>query len=113
MPLSSYKNNIMPYQRRGKCVYNKETGAKKGCSDSIDGAKAYMKALYSNEIREYLLNEEHETELSDKEQELVDYYFRKTVEKNHGNLVKNYKQDADRVAYGAAVNKVKDDQERA
>ena len=45
----------MPYTRKGKCVYNKETGKKKGCSASIDKAKDYLKALYASEIKEYLL----------------------------------------------------------
>ena len=39
----------MPYERKGKCVYNKETGEKKGCSSSIGKAKAYMRALYASE----------------------------------------------------------------
>ncbi len=25
----------MPYERKGKCVYNKETGKKKGCSSFV------------------------------------------------------------------------------
>ena len=45
----------MPYTRKGKCVYNKETGKKKGCSASVDKAKDYLKALYASEIKEYLL----------------------------------------------------------
>jgi hypothetical protein len=39
----------MPYELRGKCVYNKETGKKKGCSSSVKKAKAYMRALYASE----------------------------------------------------------------
>lgn len=39
----------MPYERKGKCIYNKETGEKKGCSNSIGKAKAYMRALYASE----------------------------------------------------------------
>lgn len=39
----------MPYERKGKCIYNKETGEKKGCSSSIGKAKAYMRALYASE----------------------------------------------------------------
>ena len=39
----------MPYERKGKCVYNKETGKKKGCSSSVAKAKAYLKALYASE----------------------------------------------------------------
>jgi len=42
----------MPYERKGKCVYNKETGKKKGCSSSATKAKKYMKALYASELQE-------------------------------------------------------------
>lgn len=38
----------MPYIRKGKCVYRKDTGEKVGCSASIEKAKSYLKALYSN-----------------------------------------------------------------
>ena len=39
----------MPYERKGKCIYNKETGEKKGCSTSVGKAKKYMRALYAAE----------------------------------------------------------------
>ena len=42
----------MPYERKGNCVYNKETGKKKGCSSSAAEAKDYMKALYASELQE-------------------------------------------------------------
>ena len=42
----------MPYVRCGKCVYKGKKcstkGEKVGCSDSIDKAKLYLKALYAN-----------------------------------------------------------------
>ncbi len=38
----------MPYERRGKCVYNQDTGEKKGCSSSATDAKRYLKALYAH-----------------------------------------------------------------
>jgi hypothetical protein len=44
----------MPYERKGNCVYNKETGEKKGCSSSASKAKDYMKALYASELKEVL-----------------------------------------------------------
>jgi hypothetical protein len=44
----------MPYELKGKCVYNKETGKKKGCSSSASKAKDYMKALYASELKEVL-----------------------------------------------------------
>ena len=38
----------MPYIRKGKCVYKKDTGKKVGCSKSVDKAKRYIKALHAN-----------------------------------------------------------------
>jgi hypothetical protein len=46
----------MPYERKGNCVYNKETGKKKGCSSSAAEAKDYMKALYASELQERVQN---------------------------------------------------------
>ena len=57
----------MPYERKGKCVYNKETGEKKGCSSSTTKAKEYMKALYASELKE-VLYERIMTKLSQKQQ---------------------------------------------
>ena len=96
----------MPYTRKGKCVYNKETGSKKGCSTSVDKANDYMKALYASEIKEYLLEKKKPEGLTDKEIEKVNYIFQNTIKQNHRNLAKNYGPEADRTAYGAAVNKV-------
>ena len=48
----------MPYIRVGKCVYKKNKsggkGKKKGCSDSVEMAKKYMKALhvYADDVAE-------------------------------------------------------------
>jgi hypothetical protein len=39
----------MPYIRRGKCVYRKDTGRKVGCSSSVAKAKKYLKKLYAVE----------------------------------------------------------------
>ena len=38
----------MPYIRKGKCVYKKNTGKKVGCSSSTAKAKKYLKALHAN-----------------------------------------------------------------
>lgn len=38
----------MPYKRKGKCVYKKNTGKKVGCSKSVNKAKQYIKALHVN-----------------------------------------------------------------
>lgn len=42
----------MPYKRKGLCVYNSATGEKKGCSDTVEEAKAYMRKLYLEESKE-------------------------------------------------------------
>jgi len=39
---------IMPYERKGNCVY-KDTGKKMGCSKDAKAADKYMKALYAAE----------------------------------------------------------------
>jgi len=41
----------MPYKREGKCVYVKKGSSweKKGCSDTVEKAKAYLRKLYSVE----------------------------------------------------------------
>ena len=59
----------MPYERKGKCVYNKETGEKKGCSSSATKAKEYMKALYASELKE-VLYERIKTKLSQNQQKI-------------------------------------------
>jgi hypothetical protein len=38
----------MPYIRKGKCVYRKDTGIKVGCSNTVEKAKKYIKVLYAN-----------------------------------------------------------------
>jgi len=42
----------MPYIRKGKCVYKRNTGKKVGCSDSIGKAKKYLTALRINASEE-------------------------------------------------------------
>ena len=37
---------IMPYKIKGKCIYNKETGKKIGCTDG--DVQRYLRALYAN-----------------------------------------------------------------
>jgi hypothetical protein len=38
----------MPYQRKGRCVYKKDTIKKVGCSKAASKAKKYIKALHAN-----------------------------------------------------------------
>lgn len=39
----------MPYVRKAKCVYNKKSRKKVGCSKTTSKAKKYIKALYAAE----------------------------------------------------------------
>jgi hypothetical protein len=45
----------MPYIRKGKCVYKRNTGKKVGCSKSVGKAKKYIRALHTNvhEVSEF------------------------------------------------------------
>lgn len=38
----------MPWVRKGKTVYNQETGKSKGTSATVEMAKRHMRALYAN-----------------------------------------------------------------
>jgi len=38
--------SIMPYKIKGKCIYNKDTGKKLGCTDG--DVQRYLRALYAN-----------------------------------------------------------------
>jgi hypothetical protein len=38
----------MPYIRKDKCVYRRDTDKKVGCSKSASKAKKYIKALHAN-----------------------------------------------------------------
>jgi predicted Mrr-cat superfamily restriction endonuclease len=38
----------MPYIRKNRCVYRKDTGKSMGCSKTSAKAKAHIKALYAN-----------------------------------------------------------------
>lgn len=42
----------MPYIRKRKCVYKKDTGKKVGCSKNIATAKKYLRALHINTQKE-------------------------------------------------------------
>jgi len=91
----------MPYERRGKCIYNKETGDKKGCSSTVGKAKAYMRALYTAEkgnVKE---------EASKKTQAILDraediYQAMKATAGR--NAVKRYGADAEDIMRGRAMN---------
>ena len=90
----------MPYERKGKCVYNKETGKKKGCSSSVAKAKAYLKALYASEPE--AVNEGLSQAVKDRAQDI--YSAIKADKKAARKAVQKYKKDAQDVLYGRAVN---------
>ena len=90
----------MPYERKGKCVYNKETGKKKGCSASVTKAKAYLKALYASEPE--AVNEGLSQAVKDRAQDI--YSAIKADKKAARKAVQKYKKDAQDVLYGRAVN---------
>jgi len=80
----------MPYKRVGKCVYKKNTngelGAKVGCSDSVEKAKSYLKALYAAEGGD--INEEKDMSTQD----YVNLYM-----KNKQQFVNRYGKDAENI----------------
>jgi len=90
----------MPYERKGKCVYNKETGKKKGCSSSVAKAKAYLKALYASEPE--AINEELSQAVKDRAQDI--YSAIKADKKAARKAAQKYKKGAQDVLYGRAVN---------
>jgi hypothetical protein len=90
----------MPYERKGKCVYNKETGKKKGCSSSVAKAKAYLKALYASEP------EAAKEGLSQSIKDRAEGIYQAITKdpKAIKNAIKKYKKGAQDVLYGRAVN---------
>lgn len=91
----------MPYERKGKCIYNKETGEKKGCSSSVGKAKAYMRVLYAAEkgnIKE---------ETSDINKAILDRAedIYQAMKSSAGrNAIKRYGADAEDILRGRAMN---------
>lgn len=96
----------MPYERKGKCIYNKETGEKKGCSSTVGKAKAHMRALYAAEkgtIKE---------ESSKLTQSILDraediYQAMTSNPRTVENAIKKYGSDAENVLRGRAINTAK------
>jgi macrodomain Ter protein organizer (MatP/YcbG family) len=91
----------MPYELKGKCVYNKETGKKKGCSSSVEKAKAYMKALYASEP----INEGLTDAVLDRANEI--YAAMKSDKKAIRNAIKKHSGDAENILWGRAINTAK------
>jgi hypothetical protein len=91
----------MPYELRGKCVYNKETGKKKGCSSSVKKAKAYMKALYVSEP----INEGLSDAVLDRANDI--YSAMKADGKAISNAVAKHGSSAENILWGRAINTAK------
>ena len=91
----------MPYELRGKCVYNKETGKKKGCSSSVKKAKAYMKALYASEP----INEGLSDAVLDRANDI--YSAMKADDKAIMNAVTKHGSSAENILWGRAINTAK------
>ena len=91
----------MPYERKGKCIYNKETGKKSGCSSSIGKAKAYMRALYAAE--KGTIKEESDKMSQAIEDRAEDIYQAMTADAFE-KAIDRYGADAEDVLYGRAVN---------
>jgi hypothetical protein len=91
----------MPYERKGKCIYNKETGEKKGCSTSVGKAKKYMRALYAAEkgnIKEE--SSKSSQAIQDRAEDIYQAMKATALEK----AVDRYGSDAEDVLRGRAMN---------
>jgi len=94
----------MPYERKGKCIYNKETGEKKGCSTSVGKAKKYMRALYAAEkgnIKEE--SSKSSQAIQDRAEDIYQAMKATALEK----AVDRYGADAEDVLRGRAINVAK------
>jgi hypothetical protein len=94
----------MPYERKGKCIYNKETGEKKGCSTSIGKAKKYMRALYAAE--KGTIKEESD-KLSQAMQDRAEDIYQAMKATALEKAVDRYGADAEDVLRGRAMNVAK------
>lgn len=93
----------MPYERKGKCIYNKETGEKKGCSSTVGKAKTYMRALYAAEKGTIKEESSKLTQaIKDRAEDIYQAMTSKfeTVEK----AIDRYEDNAEDILYGRAVN---------
>lgn len=91
----------MPYERKGKCVYNKETGEKKGCSSTVGKAKTYMRALYAAETGSIKEESSKKTQAVLDRAEDIYQAMKATAAKK---AVKRYGADAEDVLRGRAMN---------
>ena len=94
----------MPYERKGKCIFNKETGEKKGCSTSVGKAKKYMRALYAAEKGNIKEESDKLTQaIQDRAEDIYQAMKATALEK----AVDRYGADAEDVLRGRAINVAK------
>lgn len=94
----------MPYERKGKCIFNKETGEKKGCSTSVGKAKKYMRALYAAEKGNIKEESDKLTQaIQDRAEDIYQAMKATALEK----AVDRYGADAEDVLRGRAVKVAK------
>ena len=95
----------MPYKRVGKCVYKKsnngELGAKVGCSDSVEKAREYLKALYAAEDGDIKEEKDMST------QDYINMYMR-----NKSSFIDRYGKDAENVIKKRAEKLAKSKEEK-
>ena len=94
----------MPYERKGKCIYNKETGEKKGCSTSVGKAKKYMRALYAAEKGNI---KEESDKLTQAIQDRAEDIYQAMKDTALEKAVDRYGADAEDVLRGRAVKVAK------
>ena len=94
----------MPYERKGKCIFNKETGEKKGCSTTVGKAKAYMRALYAAEKGTI---KEESSKLTQAIQDRAEDIYQAMKATALEKAVDRYGPDAEDVLRGRAVNVAK------
>jgi hypothetical protein len=100
----------MPYKRVGKCVFKKQPNGKLsekpvGCSDSVEKAKSYLKALYSAET----LNESLSPEVSRKAKAIFKAIINDRGDKLYDKMGPEAVED---FIYATAINKAKQSVEK-
>jgi hypothetical protein len=94
----------MPYERKGKCIFNKETGEKKGCSTTVGKAKKYMRALYAAEKGAI---KEESSKLSQAVEDRAEDIYQAMKATALEKAVDRYGSDAEDVLRGRAVKVAK------
>jgi hypothetical protein len=95
----------MPYERKGKCIYNKETGKNMGCSKTTEKAITHMKALYAAESDSIKENTtpKPSTAVLDRAEDI----YQAIKADSSRNFVKRYGKEAENVMRGRAMNSAK------